>query len=416
MNLLKTIFVFIFFSSSIAMALEDAAVVQPPKESESWATVRDGCKLQYYGATANDTWTWSGKCKNGYIEGCGVLAYWPGSLYERQSEGCWVKGIKHGKIKESDVHGDGTVNITVYDHGKYVPDTFRVEQREPSKTYKEKMKLQAESEATTREQARGLAAMIEEGKRFKEERAIKDAEEERAREARAGQAFAAVLGAVAAGTIANRQAKTDQRIAATSNRHQSASSGSGGGRISLQQCHQKIVAIHSELAAVQQANRGNDAVVMQAMNLSNQRQKSLFEGDCSHHPQAREYVAAAEANLGSMSNSSSGVAGQSQSNQSYSGSSGGDSKFIRRDECVRAIITPPNDSSGRKGLKFINSCGEPLYVSWCDMTGGVCDTTWGNYVEANSSYATWLYKKANDGVSFKACRIPAGRRGLGSCK
>ena len=148
----------------------------------------------------------------------------------------------------------------------------------------------------------------------------------------------------------------------------------GSQRPSVNECKQKIIAIHQNMDREINAASGNDSAQEAARNRARQGQLDLFSGECSNHPEAANYVAQAREQLASSvgstpqasltRNSGNGRSTEPQNRGTSSKIIAGDGRSAV--DCVRLVEMASADSKlggGRRAL--VNNCGGPVEISWC---------------------------------------------------
>lgn len=195
-----------------------------------------------------------------------------------------------------------------------------------------------------------------------------------------------IIGAISGVMEQRQQHKTGQASELAGNHAGMSSSNSS--RPSEKECFQKIVAIQKQ----------------SDMYLVSQQQKTLFEGECSHHSQARSYVSAAEQAMRDMGRLQSSV--QSPSRNLADDSSQRDGlKRVRyvgevTEMCVRYRTLKVSGNS--TSYEFENGCNENIKVyikhSGSSNYGGLTSLRAGQKTES------WYLNTKHTGVNYIGCR------------
>ena len=160
---------------------------------------------------------------------------------------------------------------------------------------------------------------------------------------------------------------------------------------SIEMCRQKLIAIQLQGEAEKNASRGNDLAQTQALYKANQGQKELFEGECSNHPQARNFANSGRESmreygafcqrLGSGSDCGVGP-GQGSSAGNAAGNPpgrSGSSSDVRSaqgpsEDSVSACIAIEYRSSAISTQSMVNKCSHPIELTWCFEGGSAADS------------------------------------------
>lgn len=164
---------------------------------------------------------------------------------------------------------------------------------------------------------------------------------------------------------------------------------------SSQACQQKIVAIQQQGSTEARASRGDALAESRAFYTVNLRQKALFEGECSSHPQARTYVSSAESGIRQWGSKCSQAGGSSDcgagtsnefanntpsriangtrgSNEKSppSGSTANGQHWVDAvtHQCVRYKAILVGSDSSSQWYEYTNICGDTVKV-WSDDLG-----------------------------------------------
>lgn len=98
-NIILTQRIGFFIALIISGYTTQSAQAEISSTEKSWVTITNGCKLWTY-PYDNVTWTWSGKCVDGYADGIGILQQHVSGMSDGdlfRYEGNLVHGIKSGK-------------------------------------------------------------------------------------------------------------------------------------------------------------------------------------------------------------------------------------------------------------------------------------------------------------------------------
>lgn len=200
--------------------------------------------------------------------------------------------------------------------------------------------------------------------------------------------------------------------------------------MSVQACHEKIVAIHLQGDRERKAAGRDPSMEEAASNRSRQAQLDLFSDQCAHHPQAKSYVRSAQEQLrqSAESHGSSGTllsastppaSDYSTANTSTpmsratNESSGFDAtapKGIRyvgpvTDNCARYKPLKLDTSVGTQWFELSNGCTEPINIWYASLPSGrFSSLTRLNRGEASKSWFSTRGQYAVREIKYFACR------------